>query len=99
MDDGVDAQLKIDGEFVDVDVKSTQYSLPWMMVKATGYDHGKADAFVSAVVDGDTVEFYGFAWADDLLVEENLEENPAPGQNHQNYIKKSGFKKAPSPER
>lgn len=44
------------------------------------------------------VEFHGFAWADDLLVEANLEESPAPAQTHQNYTMNGGYEPMPIPD-
>jgi hypothetical protein len=85
-DDGIDCQLEIDGELVSVDVKSSSYENAWMLAK-TGFDHENADAFVSAYVDEDAgmVELVGFAWNEELIDEDNLEESPSQYQDHMNY--------------
>jgi hypothetical protein len=95
-DNGIDTALIIDEEAVSVDVKASKYENAWLLVKR-GYDHEEADVFLSAYVDGTSVELVGFAWGDDLLDESNLEESPAPGQSHMNYTMRDGFENLPEP--
>jgi hypothetical protein len=97
-DDGVDCEFEIGGELVEVDVKASSYEDAWLMVKQ-GYDHEEAEAFVSAYVDEDAgvVELVGFEWAEELLVEENLEPSPSPYYDHMNYEMRSGFRPMPEP--
>ncbi|ELZ00788.1 hypothetical protein [Natrialba asiatica] len=83
-DNGVDAQLRIGNEMLDVDVKATTYDNGWLLIKQ-GYDHEEADAFVVAVVDGATVEFRGWMRNSAVLRDENLEESPTNGATHSNY--------------
>jgi hypothetical protein len=96
-DDGVDCQLQIDGESYDIDIKASSYQNAWILIKR-GFDHEEADAYVSAYVDGKHVEFVGFAWAEDVLREENLEESPSPYSDHLNYEMKGGFEPIPEPD-
>lgn len=99
-DDGVDCQLEIDGELVNVDVKASSYEDAWLLVKQ-GFDHEEADVFVSSYVDEDRgyVEIVGFTWAKELLQDENLEESPSPYSSHQNYTRRGNYEPLPVPNR
>jgi hypothetical protein len=96
-DDGVDCQLRIDGQLHDVDVKATKYENAWLLVKR-GFDHEEADIYVTTYVDENHVEIVGFAWDEDILQEDNLEESPSPYQNHLNYTMRKGFEPMPEPD-
>lgn len=83
-DDGVDGHVDVEGERLVIDVKSSSYAPPWIMVKR-GYSHEEAGAFVASHVEDDTVTFWGFEYAEDMLRKENLEKSSASGARHRNY--------------
>lgn len=84
-DGGVDCQIELDDALVDVDVKASSHRDSWIMVRENCPTVGEADVYVSAYVDGRTVELVGLADADDVLTEENLEPSPASWAEHENY--------------
>jgi len=96
-DDGIDTEIEISGETYSADIKSSSYENAWLLVKQ-GYDHEEADIYITSYVDGSYVEIVGFAWAEDLLREENLEESPSPHSSHKNYTMREGFKSMPKPD-
>lgn len=96
-DDGVDAQIRLDGGTLDVDIKASSYENAWLLVKQ-GYDHvGNSDAFVTAYVDEQTVELVGFAFHSEIIDESMLEPSPSPYSDHQNYTKREDFRRLPVP--
>lgn len=100
-DSGVDMQLVLDGEVLDVDVKSTSYGGPsqstWTQQKEQ--KAGQADAYVTCFVpeSGDYVVVKGWVRDEELCVEGNRTESK---YGHVNYTIKddSTLSNLPAPE-
>jgi hypothetical protein len=95
-DDGVDAQLRLDGGLLDVDIKASSYENCWLLVKQS-YDHTNADAYITSYIDGQAVELTGFAFNSEIIDESMLEPSPSSYHDHQNYTKREDFRRLPVP--
>jgi hypothetical protein len=97
-DGGVDCRIYIDDELRTVDVKASTYSNVWLQLKKNA-SHAGTDIFAIAYVDTDKnrVELVGYAWHDELVQDENLEDSFASGSSHMNYVQKNDFNVLPKP--
>lgn len=90
-DDGFDGQLRIDGDVVEIDIKSSttlQSQVPFdvelLVAKHHVEERDAPPVFVSAYVSEslDEVRLRGWAWTEDLV---ESEPQPAYSGSHQNY--------------
>lgn len=98
-DGGVDTKLRLDGKLVSVDVKCTSHEPPWIKVEAGAVESKteaeRCDAYVAAVVDGKTVEFYGWLPSEEVIDTKYKRQAYARHCVHQNYTREGGYNNMP----
>lgn len=98
-DGGIDGYLWLDGELRSVDVKTASTAPPWIKVEAGAVEgkseESRCDAYVAAHVDGNTVTYYGWLPAEEVIQESNKRTSYAPNRDHKNYVREDGFRPMP----
>jgi len=97
-DGGIDGKMYLDGEMRTVDVKTTRNNPPWIKIEAGAIEKKsedeRADAYVAAYAEGDTVLFYGWLPSEDVIQQSNKRTSYAG--DHKNYVREGGFNPMPS---